>query len=143
MKIMDSYPLITVKDMRASSGFYVKHFGLDVIFASSWVVMLGDGASGKIALGLMSPDHPTNPPGPEVFDGKGMIVTMQVRDCAKACAALKEQGVEIFYDLHDEPWGQRRFTLHDPSGVLVDVVEQVQPAEGWWDSYMTTASARA
>ena len=141
MKIMDSYPLITVKDMRASRDFYVKHFSLGVIFEADWVTMLGDLDSGKIVLGLMTPDHPTNPPGPEVFDGKGMIVTVQVRNAAKAYAALKEQGVHIFYDLHDEPWGQRRFTLHDPSGVIVDVVEQTRPEEGYWEKYMKGAAS--
>lgn len=143
MKIMDSYPLLTVRDMRASRDFYVKHFGLGVIFEADWVTMLGDTESGKIAIGFMTPDHPTNPPGPEVFDGKGMIVTIQVRNAAKACAALKEQGVEIFYDLKEEPWGQRRFTLTDPSGVIVDVVEQTRPAEGYWEQYMSGANAAA
>ena len=138
MKIMDSYPLITVRDMTASRDFFVKHFGFGVIFEADWVAMLGDPASGKIALGLMTPDHPTNPPGPETFDGKGMIVTIQVRDAAKASAALKAKGVHIFYDLHDEPWGQRRFTLTDPSGVIVDVVQQTHPAEGYWERYMNT-----
>lgn len=137
MKIIDSYPLITAKDMAASRDFYVKHFGMQVIFEANWVVMLGDLDSGKIAIGFMTPDHPTNPPGPEVFDGKGMIVTIQVRNAAKVCAALKEQGVKIFYDLTIEPWGQRRFTLHDPSGVIVDVVEKTRPAEGYWEKYMT------
>jgi catechol 2,3-dioxygenase-like lactoylglutathione lyase family enzyme len=83
MKIMDSYPLITVKDMTASRDFYVKHFGLQVIFEASWVTMLGDAESGKIALGLMTPDHPTNPPGPEIFGGKGVLFTIQVRNAAK------------------------------------------------------------
>jgi catechol 2,3-dioxygenase-like lactoylglutathione lyase family enzyme len=143
MKIMDSYPLITVSDMRANRDFYVKHFGLHVIFEADWVAMLGNTESGKIAIGFMTPDHPTNPPGPEIFGGKGMIVTIQVRNAAKACAALKAQGVKIFYDLTEEPWGQRRFTLTDPSGVIVDVVEQTRPAEGYWEKYMTGASAAA
>lgn len=141
MKIMDSYPLITVHDMRASRDFYVNHFGLGVVFESSWVTMLGNERSGRIALGLMTPDHPTNPPGPEAFDGKGMIVTIQVADAAQAFAGLKDAGVKIFYELKDEPWGQRRFTLTDPSGVIVDVVEQTEPAEGYWEKYMTSAAA--
>lgn len=143
MKIMDSYPLITVGNMAASRDFYVKHFGLGVIFEADWVAMLGDLDTGKIAIGFMTPDHPTNPPGPEVFGGKGMIVTFQVKNAAKTCAALKEQGVKIFYDLKEEPWGQRRFTLTDPSGVIVDVVEQTRPAEGYWEKYMTEANASA
>ncbi len=143
MKIMDSYPLVTVKDMRASRDFFVKYFGVGVIFEADWVTMLGDTESGKIAIGFMTPDHPTNPPGPEIFNGKGMIVTVQVRNAAKACAALKAEGVHIFYDVHDEPWGQRSFTLNDPSGVIVDVVEQTRPAEGYWEKYMRAEAASA
>jgi uncharacterized glyoxalase superfamily protein PhnB len=139
MKAIDCYPLITVNDMRAGRDFYVKHFGMDVIFEAQWVTMLGDAESGKIALGLMTADHPTNPPGPEVFVGKGMIVTLQVDDAAKLCAELTGQNISIFYGLHDEPWGQRRFTLKDPNGVIVDVVEQTAPADGYWEQYMTAA----
>lgn len=139
MKIMDSYPLITVNDMRASRDFYVQHFGMEVVFESDWVTMLGNARSGRISLGLMTPDHPTNPPGPEAFDGKGMIVTIQVADATKEFEALKAKNVEIFYSLADEPWGQRRFTLTDPSGVIVDVVQQTVPAEGYWERYMTAA----
>lgn len=139
MKILDSYPLLTVCNMHASRDFYVEIFGFGIVFESSWVTMLGDPATGKIAIGLMTPDHPTNPPGPEIFDGKGMIVTLQVADAAKARAALAAKGVHVFYELKDEAWGQRRFTLTDPSGVIVDVVEQTEPAEGWWDQYMSAA----
>lgn len=141
MKMLDAYPLITVKNTGPSRDFFVKHFGLDVIFEASWVTMLGDGKTGKIALGLMTADHPTNPPGPEVFDGKGMLVTVQVADAAKAANELKANGAAIFYDVHDEPWGQRRFALRDPAGILVDVVEQTEPAEGWWDPYMQADAA--
>ena len=84
----------------------------------------------------MSPDHPTSPPGADVFDGRGMIVTIQVDDAAQACTALRRQGAPIAYDLHDEPWGQRRFMTLDPSGTLVDVVEQTEPGAGYWEKYM-------
>lgn len=136
MKKLATYPLITVRNMRTSRDFFVKHFGFDVIFEANWVVMLGNSESGDVTLGLMATNHPTNPPGPEVFDGLGMIVTIQVRNAAKAAAELKEKGVEIFYDVHVEAWGQRRFTLRDPSGVIVDVVEQTRPEEGYWEKYM-------
>ena len=39
--------------------------------------------------------------------------------------------------LRDEPFGQRRFGLFDPAGVWLDVVEQIEPAAGWWDRYLT------
>jgi catechol 2,3-dioxygenase-like lactoylglutathione lyase family enzyme len=141
MKLVSAYPLITTRSLQATRDFYVENFSLEVIFEANWVVMLGRG--GDIALGFMSADHPTNPPGPEPFDGKGMIVTMQVQDARKACAELRRKGVAVTYDLHDEPWGQRRFMTIDPSGILVDVVEQTEPAGGWWDRYMNLEEAAA
>ena len=135
MKIQAAYPLITTMNLQATRDFYVEHFGLEVIFEASWVVMLGRSA-GEISLGFIASNHPTHPPGSEVFNGRGMIVTIQVDDAAKACAKLRRKGVPITYDLHDEPWGQRRFTTLDPSGIIVDVVEQTEPAKGYWDKYV-------
>jgi catechol 2,3-dioxygenase-like lactoylglutathione lyase family enzyme len=143
MKLQSAYPLVTTRELRASRNFYVSHFGMEVIFEASWVVALGLPGRGEICLGLMAPDHPTQPPGPETFAGKGMIVTVQVEDAAEAFASLKRTGAPITYDLHDEPWGQRRFMTRDPGGVLLDVVEQTAPVEGYWEKYMPTAAADA
>ena len=43
------------------------------------------------------------------------------------------------HPLTDEPWGQRRFGIRDPAGVWVDVVEQIEPAPGFWDQYASPA----
>ncbi|MFM9849895.1 MAG: VOC family protein [Hyphomicrobiaceae bacterium] len=136
MSALTAYPLITVKDLSASRDFFVMHFDMGVVFEASWVVMLSSGADGTISLGLMMADHPSNPPGPEVFNGQGMIMTMQVEDVSDVYARLQRSGVPIVHPLKDEPWGQRRFVTRDPSGVLVDVVEQIDPAPGFWDKYL-------
>ena len=49
---------------------------------------------------------------------------------------LKTQGLDITYPLTDEPYGQRRFGFSEPSGLWVDIVEQIEPAAGYWDKYM-------
>ena len=135
MKLLDCYPLITAHDMVAQRDFYVRHFGAEVVFQATWCVYMtlpiGDGRT----LAFMTPDHPSSPPGPEPFDGKGMILTLQVEDAAAAFAALSAGGAEITYPLADEPWGQRRFMVRDPAGVLIDVVEQTEPAAGFWERY--------
>lgn len=132
---MNTYPLITVKSLRESRDFFVKHFGMTVVFEASWVVMLGHDAE-TVALGLMTKDHPSVPPGPEEFDGKGMIVTVQVEDSAAVYERFVAADGPVHYALKVEPWGQRRFMTRDPSGILVDVVEQIEPAPGFWDRYM-------
>ncbi|UTP39443.1 hypothetical protein M9M90_19890 [Phenylobacterium sp. LH3H17] len=84
----------------------------------------------------MSPDHPSTPPGPETFSGKGMCFELQVEDAASAHETCRAKGLVADYPLTRETFGQFRFGFFDPSGLWVDVVEQVEPAPGFWDRYM-------
>lgn len=139
MKIRDLYPLITTPLLAETRDFYVRHFGFQVGFEASWFLYLigpgEEGARGAV-LAFMHPDHPSDPPGPERFDGRGMILTVEVGDAAAAFRRLGDGGAPILYPLTDEAWGQRRFMTRDPAGVMVDVVEQIAPAAGFWEPYM-------
>jgi uncharacterized glyoxalase superfamily protein PhnB len=86
-------------------------------------------------IAFMSPDHPSRPPGPEAFGGDGLLLTLQVADAAAAFERVRRAGLRVDHPLQDEPWGQRRFGLRDPAGIWVDVVEQVEPAPGFWERY--------
>lgn len=136
MNVLDTYPLVTVRQLQASRDFFVEHFGMKVVFEASWVAMLSSKADGSISLGLMSTDHPSRPPGPEIFAGQGMIITVQVDSAVAAYARLTAGGAPIEHHLQDEPWGQKRFVVREPSGILIDVVEQIDPAPGYWDRFL-------
>lgn len=139
MQVRDLYPLITTRALFEARDFYVTHFGFAVSFEATWFVYLAGkphGDSRGATLAFMHPEHPSNPPGPESFDGHGMIVTIEVADAAAAFARLSSGGAPIIHPLTDEPWGQRRFMTRDPAGVLVDVVQQIEPAAGFWDRYL-------
>jgi hypothetical protein len=69
----------------------------------------------------MAPDHPSQPPGPETFNGKGMFITVQVADATAEFARLIRDALRSV----------------DPSGTWVDVVQQIAPAPGFWDKYLT------
>ena len=138
MRVRDLYPLITTPALFETRDFYVKHFGFDVLFEASWFVYLsapGEEGTRGATLAFMTPDHPSTPPGPESFDGKGMILTVEVSDAAAHFERISAAGAPIVHPLTDEAWGQRRFMTRDPSGVLVDVVEQTAPQEGFWEKY--------
>lgn len=143
MRVRDLYPLITTPALFETRDFYVKHFGFSAVFEASWFVYLSapgeDGTRGA-TLAFMTPDHPSTPPGPEAFDGKGMIVTIEVSDAAAHFERVSGAGAPIVHPLTDEAWGQRRFMTRDPSGMLVDVVEQTAPQEGFWDKYPAPAN---
>lgn len=138
MRVRDLYPLITTPALFEARDFYVKHFGFDVLFEASWFVYLsgpGEDETRGATLAFMHPDHPSNPPGPESFDGRGMILTIEVSDSAAVFERLSREGAPIVHTLTAEDWGQRRFMIRDPAGVLVDIVEQTAPKPGFWEKY--------
>lgn len=142
MRVRDLYPLITTPALFEARDFYVRHFGFDVLFEASWFVYLSDpGEDGTrgATLAFMRPEHPSNPPGPEAFDGRGMILTVEVADAGAVFDKLSRDGAPIVHPLTDEEWGQRRFMTRDPVGVLVDVVQQIEPKEGFWEKYPAPA----
>jgi uncharacterized glyoxalase superfamily protein PhnB len=61
---------------------------------------------------------------------------LQVDDARLLSERLVAAGVPLTYPLTDAPWGQRRFMVIEPSGILVDVVQQIEPAPGFWDPYV-------
>ncbi len=142
MHVRDLYPLITTPALFKARDFYTRHFGFNVLFEASWFVYLSGAADGDTrgaTLAFMHPDHPSNPPGPEAFDGRGMILTVEVADAEKLFSKLSKEGAPIVHPLTDEEWGQRRFMTRDPAGVLVDVVQQIEPGEGFWERYPAPA----
>lgn len=135
MKLLSSYPVVVTDKLVECRDFYVKRLGFQVEFEATWFVYL---ASGNSAVAFMTPDHPSRPPGPEKFGGQGLLLTLQVADAAAEFKRLQQAGATFAHPLSDEPWGQRRFGLIDPSGMWVDVVQQTEPAPGYWDRYMPT-----
>jgi uncharacterized glyoxalase superfamily protein PhnB len=134
MELLDAYPIIVTDKLTECRDFYTRWFGFDVAFEASWFVYLAS-AGDRPAIAFMAADHPSQPPGPETFTGQGMFLTLQVADAAAEFDRLTRAGVPMAYPLRDEPWGQRRFGLLDPSGMWVDVVQQIDPAPGFWDQY--------
>jgi catechol 2,3-dioxygenase-like lactoylglutathione lyase family enzyme len=135
--VKDLYAVIVTDQRAECRDFYVRWFGFQVVFEASWFVYLAAAGDHAFGLAFMAPDHPSQPPGPETFNGKGMFLTLQVADAGLELQRLKSAGLEIAYDLHDEPWGQRRFALYDPARTWVDVVQQIDPEPGFWERYVT------
>jgi catechol 2,3-dioxygenase-like lactoylglutathione lyase family enzyme len=137
MKFVDRYPIIVTPKLHECRDFWVARLGFEVAFEADWFILLvADGAT----LAFMHPDHPSSPPGPEVFSGRGMCFELQVEDATLAYEECRGRGLQVVYALAQEPFGQLRFGFFDPSGLWVDVVEQVEPAAGFWDRYMTAAA---
>lgn len=136
MQLQEAYPIIVTEHLGACRDFYRRWFQLEVIFEASWFVLLGAAESGRATLAFMHPSHPSAPPGPETFNGKGMCLEFEVADASSTYEDFRAGGAAIGLTLRDEPFGQRRFGLLDPAGVWIDVIEQIEPESGWWDRYL-------
>lgn len=136
MHIKDLYSIVVTDKRVECRDFYVRWFAFQVVFEASWFVYLAATGEHPFGIAFMAPDHPSRPPGPEIFNGKGMFLTLQVADASAEFERLRSGGLAIAYLLHDEPWGQRRFAVYDPSGTWVDVIEQIDPAPGFWEKYL-------
>lgn len=135
MQFSDRYPIIVTPKKGEARDFWTAHLGFTVGFDSTWFCWL-TAEDGSASIAFMTPDHPSAPPGPEAFGGKGICFELQVEDAKAAHEALTARGLPVAYPLTDEPFGQRRFGFADPSGLWVDVVEQIEPQAGFWDKYM-------
>ncbi len=134
--IQDVYTVFISPDIVLSKEFYTKWFGFTSIFESSWFILLQSPGQKSFPLAFMSEEHPSSPPVPKAMHGDAAFLTLQVADAAAVYEAMKSAGLPFSYQLKDEPWGQRRFAVTDPSGMHVDVIEQIEPQEGFWDPYM-------
>jgi catechol 2,3-dioxygenase-like lactoylglutathione lyase family enzyme len=130
--IVAAYPIVITDRLRECRDFYVRWFGLEVVFEASWIVVLGRDPEVPV-LAFMHSSHPSEPPTPGAYAGDGMFITLQVDDARREYERLAAEGMPFALELTDEPWGQRRFAAVDPAGMWVDVVEQIEPAQGWWD----------
>lgn len=138
MRLQDFYPIIVTENIFECRNFYTRLFGFQVAFESTWFVLLTAGDNGPANLAFMRPDHPSAPPGPEKFSGLGMCLEFEVEDAQAEHQRFLAAGTAVGYPLRDEPFGQRRFGLYYPAGVWLDIVEQIEPAAGWWDKYLLT-----
>jgi uncharacterized glyoxalase superfamily protein PhnB len=134
--LVDSYPVIVTDRLRECRDFYRRWFEFEVSFEADWFVLLSGGGERAMTLAFMHTSHPSSPPAPAEYRGDGAFLTFQVDDVDGEFRRLVEAGVECALPLREEPWGQRRFGIVDPAGMWVDVVEQIEPAPGWWDPYV-------
>lgn len=137
MNVQDVYSVFVTNHLNRTKDFYINWFKFEVVFESSFFVLLTSAGEKKYSIAFIDEVHPTSPPDPAPLNSKaGVFLTLQVADAKGEFEKLKKAGADISYQLKDEPWGQRRFGIIDPNGLYIDVVEQINPQEGFWDKYM-------
>ncbi|GIE88660.1 VOC family protein [Actinoplanes regularis] len=114
-----------------SAAWFAEHFGFVVGIDLGWYVNTQHGEHPNLSLDFVQRDHES---WPEATRGKNVVGTLLaflVADVDAEYARLSEAGLEVVKSLVTEPWGQRRFQIAGPDGLLVEVLQTVAPDPQW------------
>ena len=132
MRITSFYPVLMVDDVAASAAFYVDVLGFETTFESDWYVSLRyDGGE----LAILDRTHETIPAGFRE-PVQGLLLNAEVVDAAAEHRRLvTDLGLVERLPLRDEAFGQRHFIVEAPGGVLLDVIEPIEPSAEFAAAY--------
>jgi len=133
MNITSFYPVLMVDDVAASAHFYREVLGFHTTFEADWYVSLRHDDAGELA--ILDRSHQTIPEGfREPVDG--LLINVEVSDAGAEYARMVE-GLRLpqRLALRDEPFGQRHFIVEAPGGVLIDVIEPIEPSAEFLTAY--------
>ena len=131
------YSIFITKKLKESKAFYMKWFDMNIVFESTWFILLATTGDKPFYVAFMDEKHPSSPPSSPAMTAKsGVCLTLQVTDAETVYNKLVKKGIQISYALKTEDWGQKRFGIIDPNGMYIDIVQQIEPKKGYWDQYM-------
>lgn len=121
------YPIITTGAVRECRDFYVNTFGARVLFQQDWYVHLSiDGWE----IGFLRPKPPVRLP---VFQhaslSRGMCIALEVDDVGALYAEFLAKNVEILGRLETFTGGEAVFSVLDPAGIVLNIVERQKRPE--------------
>ncbi len=117
MNLKKLYALVTVKSFANLKAFYCEHFGFTVAMEAPGYLHLSGKGSGELA--FMIQDQAA----PELFDGKGLTVCLEVANVDAEAARLIQAKLPVVAPLKDNPWGDRSIIVRDPVGIHVYVYQ--------------------
>lgn len=126
------YPVVMTRDVAGAATFYRDTFGFETVFETDWYASLTLGA---FELALLAHDHETVPHEYRALP-QGIIVNVEVDDADEMHTRLVEElGLVTVLPLCDEDFGQRHFIVTGPDGVLIDVIQPIEPSAAFAEAY--------
>ncbi|HEX4873174.1 MAG TPA: VOC family protein [Nevskiaceae bacterium] len=124
------YPIVTTPALAECRAFYERALEARVLFESRWYLHLCTAsAQGRFEIGFLHPEPPQRLP---LFRhatlSRGLCLALEVDDVLATHRQMVARGVEIFSRLQVWENGERSFSLIDPAGVVLNVVEHHRDA---------------
>lgn len=130
MKIKRVDATISTNKLQESKTFYMKYFDFQLLYESDWYIEL---IARDLASGI-SFTLPQREEG-EFFNGKGLIISFEVDDVDAEYKRLKAEGLHIYQEMQDKPWGERSFVINDPNGIHLYIYKSIAPTPEYQQVY--------
>jgi catechol 2,3-dioxygenase-like lactoylglutathione lyase family enzyme len=105
---------IETSDIDRADAFYHDVLGLDRIMDHGWIRTYGSNSKMTIQISVAS-EGGSGTPVPDL--------SIEVDSIETAITRVKKAGITIEYGPQSEPWGVRRFFIHDPFGKLINILQ--------------------
>ena len=125
MHITDSAVSLNVTDERASAYFLASHFGFREVMAQDGFVSLAlDDAGFNIV--FLRQGLSTFQPARAAGHADGLLIVFVVDDIDAEYERIVAEGAEVAVEIQTEPWGERFFSVFDPNGVTIQLVQWME-----------------
>ncbi|MBM9576608.1 VOC family protein [Leptospira sp. 201903070] len=117
--------------LQESKSFYTHMLGFRVKFETDWFLLLTlpDNPEFEIAFMLPNQEQVRKDYFRKEYSGAGVWIILESKDVAKDYETMKSNRAPIDLPLTEEEWGDVHFTLVDPNGIGIDVVQAKEPEE--------------
>lgn len=118
-----------VGDPTAAGQWFEQQLGFGVLVDLGWYVSTQHPDHPELRIDFVRSDHETWPaPVPGVV---GAMLALVVTDVDAEHERLVAGGATVLKPLVTEPWGQRRVQVAGPGGLIVELVQPVDPDPAW------------
>jgi catechol 2,3-dioxygenase-like lactoylglutathione lyase family enzyme len=105
---------VAASDVEKASAFYHDLLGLELLMDLGWIRTYGSDSKMTIQVSIAS-EGGSGTPVPDI--------SIEVDDLDEALARVKGAKVPVEYGPKSEPWGVRRFSVRDPFGKLINILQ--------------------
>ncbi len=128
MQVTQIGTVLASPDPSAAGSWLSEHLGFDVAVDLGWYVSTRH-PDQALSVDFVQHDHDTwVEPAAGV---RGTMLALVVPDVGAEHDRLVAAGVPLLKQLVTEPWGQRRVQVAGPDGLVVELIQPVEPDPDW------------
>ncbi|TGK24338.1 lactoylglutathione lyase [Leptospira yasudae] len=123
---------IITERIKESKEFYTKVLGFRVKYESDWFVLLCLPERPEYEIGFMLPglEQVRKDYFQQKYAGAGVWIILESENVVQDYERMKDNGAPIDLHLTEEEWGDVHFTLVDPNGIGIDIVQAREAEAG-------------